>query len=46
MKTNDDLSAYEKAAETGQDPRIVPISLDGPVPEADAIPYPDYPEDD
>jgi phenylalanine-4-hydroxylase len=46
MKPNDELSAYEKAAETGQDPRIVPIKLDGPVPEADAIPYPDYSDGD
>jgi phenylalanine-4-hydroxylase len=46
MKSNDDLSAYEKAAATGQDPRIVPISLDGPVPEGDAIAYPEYPATD
>ena len=46
MKTNDEASAYEKAAATGQDPRVVPISLDGPVPEAGAIPYPAYPETD
>jgi phenylalanine-4-hydroxylase len=46
MNAKDDLSAYEKAAQTGQDPRIVPISLDGPVPEGEAIPYPDYSEED
>lgn len=40
------LSAYEKAAEEGIDPRCIPQRLDGPVPVHDEIPYPDYPESD
>jgi phenylalanine-4-hydroxylase len=39
-------SAYERAAATGADPRCVPISLDGPVPEGKEIPYPEYPDFD
>ena len=35
-----------KAALGGDDPRVVPISLDGPVPEGDAIPYPDYSDEE
>ena len=38
------LSAYEKAAEEGIDPRCIPQRLEGPVPVHDEIPYPDYPE--
>ena len=40
------LSAYEKAAQEGIDPRCIPQRLDGPVPEHDEIVYPDYPESD
>lgn len=46
-KSNDKiLSAYEKAAQEGIDPRCIPQKLDGPVPEHDEITYPDYPESD
>ena len=41
-----ELSAYEKAAQEGIDPRCIPQRLDGPVPEHDEIVYPDYPESD
>lgn len=40
------LSAYEKAAEEGIDPRCIPQRLTGPVPEHDEIQYPDYPDSD
>jgi len=40
------LSAYEKAAEEGIDPRCIPQKLTGPVPEGDQIIYPDYPDTD
>lgn len=40
------LSAYEKAAEQGIDPRCIPQKLEGPVPEDQQISYPDYPESD
>ena len=40
------LSAYEKAAQEGIDPRCIPQRLDGPVPEHDEIVYPKYPEYD
>ncbi len=40
------LSAYEKAAQEGIDPRCIPQKLDGPVPEHDEIKYPDYPQSD
>ena len=50
MKNNKDekehLSAYEKAAEEGIDPRCIPQRLTGPVPVDDQIKYPDYPESD
>ena len=36
------LSAFEKAGLEGDDPRVVPIKLDGPAPEGDDITYPDY----
>ena len=36
------LSAYEKAAQEGIDPRCIPQKLDKPVPEHDEIVYPDY----
>jgi phenylalanine-4-hydroxylase len=45
-ENNQELSAYEKAAQEGIDPRCIPQRLDGPVPEHDAIVYPDYPESD
>lgn len=40
------LSAYEKAAQEGIDPRCIPQKLDGPVPEHDEIIYPNYPQSD
>jgi phenylalanine-4-hydroxylase len=40
------ISAYEKAAQEGIDPRCIPQKLTGPVPEHDEIKYPDYPESD
>lgn len=40
------LSAYEKAAQDGSDPRCIPQSLDGPPPVGDEIEYPHYPETD
>lgn len=40
------VSAYEKAAEQGIDPRCIPQKLTGPVPEDQQIPYPEYPESD
>jgi phenylalanine-4-hydroxylase len=43
---NQELSAYEKAAEEGIDPRCIPQKLEGPVPEHDDIVYPDYPNSD
>ena len=40
-------SAYERARDEARgDPRCVPVRLEGPVPEADEAPYPDYPESD
>ncbi len=41
-KTDEELSAYEKAALSGDDPRCVPIKLDGDAPEGNKIVYPDY----
>lgn len=43
---NKNLSAYEKAAEEGIDPRCIPQRLTEPPPEHDEIVYPDYPESD
>lgn len=40
------LSAYEKAAQEGVDPRCIPQKLVGPVPEHDQIIYPRYPASD
>lgn len=40
------LSAYELAAEGGNDPRCVPQSLEGEPPIGDGIEYPGYPESD
>ncbi len=46
-KKNDKiLSAYEKAAQEGIDPRCIPQKLNGPVPEHDEIEYPNYPQSD
>jgi phenylalanine-4-hydroxylase len=43
----DSKSAYARYAEQDNiDPRCIPIKLDGPVPEHDAIMYPDYPPHD
>lgn len=40
------LSAFEKAGLEGDDPRVVPIKLDGPAPEGDDIVYPEYTEEE
>jgi phenylalanine-4-hydroxylase len=40
------LSAYEKAAQEGIDPRCIPQKLTGPVPVDQEIEYPDYPDSD
>ena len=40
------ISAYEKAAQEGIDPRCIPQKLTGPVPEHNEIEYPDYPYSD
>jgi phenylalanine-4-hydroxylase len=40
------LSAYEKAAQEGIDPRCIPQRLTGPVPVDNEIVYPDYPDSD
>jgi phenylalanine-4-hydroxylase len=45
-KDKQNLSAYEKAADQGIDPRCIPQKLTGPVPEHDEIVYPDYPQSD
>lgn len=43
----DSKSAYARYAEQDNiDPRCIPIKLDGPVPEHDAITYPEYPPHD
>ena len=41
-KKQQNISAYEKAAQEGIDPRCIPQKLDKPVPEHDEIVYPDY----
>ena len=41
-KADEELSAYEKAALSGDDPRCVPIKLDADAPEGNKIVYPDY----
>lgn len=50
MKNDQDdgknLSAYERAAEEGVDPRCIPQRLEGPVPIHDDIIYPDYLDSD
>ena len=45
--TEDERSAFEKAAEEGEDvdPRTIPESLDGTPPIGDEITYPDYEEE-
>lgn len=40
------LSAYERAAQDGSDPRCVPQNLDGTPPIGDEIVYPDYRSED
>jgi phenylalanine-4-hydroxylase len=40
------LSAYEKAANEGIDPRCIPQKLTAPVPIHEEILYPDYPDSD
>jgi phenylalanine-4-hydroxylase len=39
---NQSKSAFEKAGLAGDDPRVVPIKLDGPAPEGNNIVYPSY----
>lgn len=47
LNNNDKIiSAYEKAAQDGIDPRCIPQKLDKPVPEHDEIQYPNYPDTD
>ncbi|MEO8233370.1 MAG: phenylalanine 4-monooxygenase, partial [Ignavibacteriota bacterium] len=36
------ISAYEKAANEGIDPRCIPQRLESPAPQHDEIVYPDY----
>ena len=36
------VSAYEKAAQEGVDPRCIPQRLESPVPQHDEIVYPNY----
>ncbi len=43
---NDELSAYEKAAQDGVDPRCIPQNLEGPPPMGAEIPYPSYTDED
>jgi phenylalanine-4-hydroxylase len=45
-RADEGVSAYAKAALGGSDPRVVPLRLDGPVPEGDAIAYPSYSDED
>ena len=45
-QSTEGLSAYEKAAQEGIDPRCIPQKLTSPVPEHDEIIYPDYPRSD
>lgn len=40
------LSAYQKAAQQGIDPRCIPQRLDAPPPIGDDIPYPNYSEEE
>jgi phenylalanine-4-hydroxylase len=40
------VSAYEKAAEEGIDPRCIPQRLESPVPQHDEIVYPDYTQEE
>jgi len=40
------LSAYERAAQEGVDPRCIPKALEGPPPVGDDIEVPDYPDTD
>jgi len=40
------LSAYDKAAQEGIDPRCIPQKLNGPVPIHDDIVYPEYTEEE
>lgn len=40
------LSAYERTAKEGIDPRCIPQKLEGPVPVGDEIVYPNYPQSD
>ncbi|MFN3874136.1 MAG: phenylalanine 4-monooxygenase, partial [Ignavibacterium sp.] len=40
------LSAYEKAAQEGIDPRCIPQKLTAPVPIHDEIVYPNYTEEE
>jgi phenylalanine-4-hydroxylase len=44
--SNQTLSAHEKAATEGIDPRCIPQKLTDPVPEDEQILYPNYPQSD
>jgi phenylalanine-4-hydroxylase len=46
IKNEEHLSAYEKAAKEGIDPRCIPQKLKEPVPIHDEILYPDYTDDE
>ena len=46
LEENQKLSAYEKAAKEGIDPRCIPQKLDGPVPTHDEIVYPNYTDEE
>ena len=43
---NDELSAYERAAQEGVDPRCIPQNLEAPPPVGDEIEYPEYSQED
>jgi phenylalanine-4-hydroxylase len=45
-RDKEELTAYEKAAKEGIDPRCIPQRLTGPVPVDEEIVYPDYPQSD
>jgi len=42
----DQRSAFDKASDDALDPRCIPVKLEGPPPVGDAIPYPDYSDDE
>jgi len=46
IQNEEHLSAYEKAAKEGIDPRCIPQKLNGPVPIHDEIIYPNYTDEE